>query len=91
VRRDGGAYVLSGTKQFITSGRNGRMIITFAVMDPGADKTGITAFIVPTDTPGYEVVRVKDKLDQHSSDTCQITFADMRHIARLQAVAVDLP
>ncbi len=78
ARRDGDAYVLSGTKQFITSGKNGQVVIVFAVTDPQAGKKGLSAFIVPTDTPGYEVVRVEDKLGQHASDTCQIAFNDMR-------------
>jgi alkylation response protein AidB-like acyl-CoA dehydrogenase len=76
--RDGDFYVLDGTKQFITSGKNGNLIIVFAVTDPSAGKKGITAFIVPTDTPGYEVVRVEDKLGLHASDTCQIAFTGMR-------------
>ncbi|MFO1153886.1 MAG: acyl-CoA dehydrogenase family protein [Rhodospirillales bacterium] len=84
ARRDGDSYVLSGTKQFITSGKNGRLVITFAVTDPAADKKGITAFIVPTDTPGYEVARVEDKLGQHASDTCQLLFNDMRLPADLR-------
>src|SRR5208337_4641214 len=56
--RDGDHYVLTGTKQLITSGKNGNVIIVFAVTDPAAGKKGISAFIVPTDTPGYKVVRV---------------------------------
>jgi alkylation response protein AidB-like acyl-CoA dehydrogenase len=78
ARRDGDHYVISGTKQFITSGKNGQVIIVFAVTDPEAGKKGISAFIVPTDTPGYEVVRVEDKLGQHASDTCALAFNDMR-------------
>ncbi|UYO51178.1 acyl-CoA dehydrogenase family protein [Rhodopseudomonas palustris] len=84
ARRDGDAYVINGAKQFITSGQNGQLIILFAVTDPSAGKKGITAFIVPTDTPGYEVVRVEDKLGQHSSDTCQLAFNDMRIPADLR-------
>jgi alkylation response protein AidB-like acyl-CoA dehydrogenase len=76
--RDGDFYVLDGTKQFITSGKNGNLIIVFAVTDPSAGTKGITAFIVPTDTPGYEVVRVEEKLGLHASDTCQIAFTGMR-------------
>ena len=76
--------MLSGTKQFITSGRNGHVVIVFAVTDPDAGKKGISAFIVPTDTPGYEVVRVEDKLGQHASDTCQIAFNDLRLPADLR-------
>ncbi|WP_373981902.1 acyl-CoA dehydrogenase family protein [Achromobacter sp. JD417] len=78
ARRDGGDYILNGAKQFITSGRNGQTVIVFAVTDPDAGKRGISAFIVPTSTPGYKVLRVEDKLGQHASDTCQIAFEDMR-------------
>ncbi|MBB5662172.1 hypothetical protein GGE68_000339 [Rhizobium leguminosarum] len=78
ARRDGDHYVIDGAKQFITSGKNGNVIIVFAVTDPDAGKKGITAFIVPTDTPGYEVIRVEEKLGLHSTDTCQIAFDDMR-------------
>jgi alkylation response protein AidB-like acyl-CoA dehydrogenase len=78
ARRDGDHYVLDGAKQFITSGKNGQVIIVFAVTDAAAGKKGITAFIVPTDTPGYEVIRVEHKLGLHASDTCQIAFNDMR-------------
>ena len=78
ARRDGDEYILNGAKQFITSGRNGQTVIVFAVTDPDAGKRGISAFIVPTDTPGYKVLRVEDKLGQHASDTCQIAFEDMR-------------
>ena len=78
ARREGDHYVIDGAKQFITSGRNGRVVIVFAVTDPEAGKKGISAFIVPTDTPGYEVVSVERKLGQHSSDTCALAFSNMR-------------
>lgn len=78
ARRDGHGYVLDGAKQFITSGREAGTVITFAVTDPAAGKRGITAFIVPTDNPGYKVVRVEDKLGQQASDTCQIAFDNLR-------------
>ncbi|PZM14499.1 acyl-CoA dehydrogenase family protein [Rhizobium tubonense] len=84
ARRDGDHYILNGAKQFITSGKNGQVIIVFAVTDPDAGKKGISAFIVPTDTPGYEVVRVEHKLGLHSSDTCQLAFNDMRLAADLR-------
>ena len=76
--RDGDHYVLNGSKQFITSGKNGKLIIVFAVTDPSAGKKGITAFIVPTDTPGYEVMSVEKKLGLNSTDTCALSFSDMR-------------
>ena len=84
ARRDGNDYVLSGTKQFITSGKTAKIVITFAVTDPAAGKRGITAFLVPTDTPGYVVARVEDKLGQRASDTCQLVFEDMRLSADLR-------
>lgn len=76
--RDGDVYVLNGVKQFITSGKNGNVAIVMAVTDKAAGKRGISAFIVPTDTPGYIVARTEDKLGQHSSDTAQIVFEDCR-------------
>ncbi|AVM74495.1 acyl-CoA dehydrogenase family protein [Magnetospirillum gryphiswaldense] len=76
--RDGDFYVLNGTKQFITSGRNAKVAIVFAVTDPSAGKKGLSAFIVPTDSPGWVVARVEDKLGQHASDTCQIILEDLR-------------
>ena len=78
ARRDGDHYVLSGSKQFITSGQNAGVVIVFAVTDPEAGKRGISAFIVPTDAPGYQVARVEDKLGQHASDTCQIVFDNVK-------------
>ncbi|OLS58955.1 acyl-CoA dehydrogenase [Pseudomonas putida] len=78
ARRDGEHYVLNGCKQFITSGSNAGLVIVFAVTDPAAGKRGITAFLVPTDSPGYQVARVEDKLGQHASDTCQIVFDEVR-------------
>jgi butyryl-CoA dehydrogenase len=76
--RDGDDYVINGVKQFITSGKNGDVAIVMAVTDKAAAKRGISAFIVPTDTPGYVVARVEDKLGQHSSDTAQIVFENCR-------------
>jgi hypothetical protein len=69
-----GDYVLSGVKQFITSGRNADVAIVFAVTDRTAGKKGISAFIVDTATPGFIVSRVEDKTGQRASDTAQITL-----------------
>jgi len=74
ARKDGEGYVIDGVKQFITSGKNGQVAIVIAVTDKGAGKRGMSAFIVPTDAPGYAVARLEDKLGQHSSDTAQINF-----------------
>ena len=78
ARRDGDCWVLNGTKQFITSGSQADVAIVFAVTDPAAGKKGLSAFIVPTDAPGYQVARTEEKLGQHCSDTCQIVFEDCR-------------
>ena len=78
ARRDGDGYVIDGVKQFITSGKNGHVAIVIAVTDKGAGKKGMSAFLVPTDTPGYQVARLEDKLGQHSSDTAQINFENCR-------------
>jgi len=67
---------LNGVKQFITSGKNADLAIVFAVTDRAAGKKGISAFVVPTRTPGYVVARIEDKSGQHASDTAQIVFED---------------
>jgi len=78
ARREGDHYVINGSKQFITSGQQAGVVLVFAVTDPSAGKRGISAFIVPTDTPGYTVARVEEKLGQHASDTCHLVFEDVR-------------
>lgn len=76
--RDGDHYVLNGVKQFITSGKHADVAIVMAVTDKQAGKKGISAFWVPTSTPGYIVARLEDKMGQHSSDTAQILFENCR-------------
>jgi butyryl-CoA dehydrogenase len=76
--REGDHYVLNGVKQFITSGKNGDIAIVMAVTDKAAGKKGISAFIVPTSAPGYQVARIEDKMGQHASDTAQINFDHCR-------------
>ena len=78
ARLDGDHYVLNGVKQFITSGKHGDVAIVMAVTDKAAGKKGISAFLVPTDAPGYTVARLEDKMGQHSSDTAQILFEACR-------------
>jgi hypothetical protein len=75
IRTDGG-WVLNRSKQFITSGRIAGVAMVIAVTDPSAGKKGISAFLVPTDTPGYIVDKVEHKLGQAASDTCAIRFED---------------
>ncbi len=78
ARRDGDHYVLDGVKQFITSGKNGDVAVVMAVTDKAAGKKGISAFVVPTSTPGYTVARIEAKMGQHASDTAQIVFENCR-------------
>ena len=75
---DGAHYLINGVKQFITSGKNGDVAIVMAVTDKAAGKKGISAFVVPTATPGYTVARIEDKMGQHASDTAQIVFENCR-------------
>ena len=77
ARRRGNLWVLNGTKQFITSGSTADLAIVFAVTDPAAGRKGISAFVVPTSTPGYRVARLEHKLGQRASDTAQLVFEDM--------------
>ncbi len=76
--REGDEYVINGVKQFITSDKNGHVAIVIAVTDKAAGKKGMSAFIVPTHSPGWIVARLEDKLGQHSSDTAQINFDNCR-------------
>src|SRR3954447_17912685 len=77
ARRHGNRWVVNGTKQFITSGQSAQVAIVFAVTEPAAGRKGISAFIVPTSTPGYRVARLEKKLGQRASDTAQLVFEDM--------------
>ena len=78
ARREGDDYVIDGVKQFITSGKEADIALVFAVTDKAAGKKGISAFIVDTNTAGYTVARVEDKLGQRASDTAQIAFERCR-------------
>ncbi|TNF86769.1 MAG: acyl-CoA dehydrogenase family protein [Gammaproteobacteria bacterium] len=69
-------YLMNGSKAFITSGANADVAIVFAVTDTQAGKKGISAFVVPTDNPGYEVGGIENKMGQHASDTASIFFKD---------------
>ncbi len=76
--RVGGDWVLNGVKQFVTSGKHGNVAIVMAVTDRAAGKRGISAFLVPTDSPGYLVARLEEKAGQHASDTAQVVFENCR-------------
>ena len=75
--RKGDRYVISGTKQFVTNGATADLAIVFATTDVSLGKQGITAFIVPTASPGYQVVRIEEKMGQHASDTCQVALDEV--------------
>ena len=75
---DGDHWVITGAKQFITNGRRAGMAIVFAVTDPELGKKGLSAFIVPTCTPGFVVEREEHKLGIRASDTCAISLQGLR-------------
>ena len=78
AERDADAWVIHGVKQFITTGKHADVAIVIAVTDKSAGKRGISAFLVPTASPGYVVARIEDKMGQHASDTAQIVFDGCR-------------
>jgi alkylation response protein AidB-like acyl-CoA dehydrogenase len=78
AERQGAHYVLNGVKQFITSGKNADITVVFAVTDRNAGKRGISAFVVPTSTPGYVVARIEEKTGQRASDTAQIVLENCK-------------
>ncbi|XID74662.1 acyl-CoA dehydrogenase family protein [Alkanindiges sp. WGS2144] len=75
---EGDEWVLNGAKQFVTNGKRAKMAIVFAVTDPDLGKKGLSAFIVPTDMPGFVVSRVEHKMGIRASDTCAITLENCR-------------
>ena len=78
ARRVDGGWQLDGSKQFITSGRIAGLAMVIAVTDPEAGRKGMSAFLVPTGTPGYRVDKVEHKLGQQASDTCSLSFEACR-------------
>jgi alkylation response protein AidB-like acyl-CoA dehydrogenase len=76
--RDGGDYLITGSKQFISNARIGQTTLLFAVTDPAAGKKGMSCFVVANDTPGFQIARVEEKLGQKASDTCHLVFDAMR-------------
>lgn len=78
ARLENGQWVLNGAKQFVTNGKRAKLAIVFAMTDPDEGKRGISAFLVPTDTPGFIVSRVEKKLGIRGSDTCAITLENCK-------------
>ncbi len=77
VRRGNSAYVIDGTKQFISNARIAGAVVLFALTDPAAGRQGISCFVAAPGTPGFTVAKVEEKLGQKASDTCQIVFDSM--------------
>jgi alkylation response protein AidB-like acyl-CoA dehydrogenase len=75
---EGGQWVLNGSKQFVTNGKRAAVAIVFAVTDPPLGKKGLSAFIVPADTPGFNTQKLEDKLGIRASDTCAISLEDCK-------------
>jgi alkylation response protein AidB-like acyl-CoA dehydrogenase len=78
ARREGDDWVINGTKQFITHGRVGRTIVVMAVTDRSHGRKGISAFVVPHGTPGFEAGKKEDKLGMRASDTSEVIFSNCR-------------
>ncbi|MEX6665597.1 acyl-CoA dehydrogenase family protein [Pseudomonas sp. W2-17] len=73
-----GQWVLNGAKQFVSNGKRAQLAIVFAVTDPELGKRGLSAFLVPTDNPGYRVDRMEHKMGIRASDTCAVTLSNCR-------------
>jgi len=76
--RDGDSYVINGTKNFITNAPQSKVAIIFAMTAPEKEHRGISAFAVETDSPGWQVVRVEDKMGIHGAHSAQLSFTDLR-------------
>ncbi|MFT6430577.1 MAG: alkylation response protein AidB-like acyl-CoA dehydrogenase [Halopseudomonas sp.] len=75
---ENGEWVINGAKQFVTNGKRASLAVVFAVTDPDLGKKGLSAFLVPTDNPGFRVERMEHKLGIRGSDTCAITLDNCR-------------
>src|SRR5699024_5513810 len=75
--KQGDKWILNGAKQFVTNGKRAKVAIVFAVTNPELGKRGLSAFIVPTDNPGYQISRTEDKMGIRASDTCAITLDNL--------------
>jgi alkylation response protein AidB-like acyl-CoA dehydrogenase len=78
ARIDGDEYVLNGGKRFITSAGVASVYVVFAKTDPEAGHSGISAFVVESDAPGFEVGRIEPKMGIKGSTTGEIFFNDCR-------------
>jgi alkylation response protein AidB-like acyl-CoA dehydrogenase len=76
--REGDGYVIDGRKLWITNAAEASLFIVFATLDPAAGYKGITAFLVPRDTPGLTIGKKEDKLGIRASSTCELVFEGCR-------------
>ncbi len=78
ARRDGDNYIINGTKRFITNGKEADYAMLVAKTDLDAPGTkGLTSFMIPTNTPGFELVRLEDKMGLRSLEVAELKFTDM--------------
>jgi len=75
---ENGEWVINGAKQFVSNGKRAKIAIVFAVTDPELGKKGLSAFLVPTDNPGFCVDRLEKKMGLRASDTCAVTLNNCR-------------
>jgi acyl-CoA dehydrogenase len=75
---DGDDFVINGQKCFITSGGLAKVMTVFALTDPDRGPRGVSALVVPADTPGIQVTKIEDKLGQRASNTVELTFENVR-------------
>jgi len=78
ARRDGGEYVLNGSKMWITNAPGADVIIVYAKTDPDAESHGVSAFLVERGTPGFSTPQKLDKLGMRGSDTSEVLLDDCR-------------
>lgn len=76
--KDGDEYVLNGSKVFITNGIHADMVVVAAKTDPSAGAKGVSLFLVDTSLPGFSTGKKIEKMGQHSSDTAELFFSDVR-------------
>ncbi len=76
--KDGDEYVINGSKCFVTNGGVAELMSVFALTDPGKGTRGMSAFVVPADTPGIVIGKEEDKMGHRASNTCELFFEDVR-------------
>ncbi|TXS90909.1 acyl-CoA dehydrogenase [Parahaliea aestuarii] len=76
--RDGDEWVINGSKIFITNGIHADLVIVAALTDPGKGAKGTSLFLVDASLPGFEKSKKIEKIGQHTSDTAQLFFQDLR-------------